>query len=284
MVRRWCLRTGLLRVPTRGSPDGSRVAVHRWGLPAMPWDGDRASAVVDVAPERSSRARRARSRGGERGSIFQPALGPRDGSLTFVIRPQQGGGTLPERAPDGELTNLTPMIRQSSPCRCGASGTVVVPASDPAGGSSCELPGAGRPSPSRLLPIRATRALLDSDLATRPSRRRSAVSGQRLAFVAGGPKKTTPTQACRSIFITDAAAVEVLREMRRRGVRPRVPVRAGADRVPDHRRTDRVRALLPPDETRWPSPASERGNRPRCSSHRSTVDRRPRRGPGWTSR
>ena len=93
---------------------------------------------------------------------------------------------------------------------------------------------------------------------SRPAVRDLRPGGERLG-AAGGPhrRRSDHADAGRLARSVDARGRGPARE-RRRGLRRRVPVRARADRVPDHERADGVRALLPPDEPDGRGPGRER--------------------------
>ena len=184
----------------RWSPDGSRIAFIAWDFPRMPWDGTEL-LVVDVASDGSAGPSRAVA-GGERESIFQPAWGP-DGSLTFVSD-RTGWWNLYREGADGELTNLTPMSAEFAVPMWNFGYSSYAFLSD--GRIVCTYRERGVHHIALLDP--ATRELLDLDLPYETFEPTVSVSGQRLAFVAGGP--TTPTQVVSLDFST--RAVEVLRE------------------------------------------------------------------------
>ena len=184
----------------RWSPDGSRIAFIAWDFPRMPWDGTELM-VVDVASDGSAGPSRAVA-GGERESIFQPAWGP-DGSLTFVSD-RTGWWNLYREGADGELTNLTPMSAEFAVPMWNFGYSSYAFLSD--GRIVCTYRERGVHHIALLDP--ATRELLDLDLPYETFEPAVSVSGQRLAFVAGGP--TTPTQVVSLDFST--RAVEVLRE------------------------------------------------------------------------
>ena len=184
----------------RWSPDGARIAFIAWDFPRMPWDGTEL-LVVDVASDGSAGPSRAVA-GGERESIFQPAWGP-DGSLTFVSD-RTGWWNLYREGADGELTNLTPMSAEFAVPMWNFGYSSYAFLSD--GRIVCTYRERGVHHIALLDP--ATRELLDLDLPYETFEPAVSVSGQRLAFVAGGP--TTPTQVVSLDFST--RAVEVLRE------------------------------------------------------------------------
>jgi dipeptidyl aminopeptidase/acylaminoacyl peptidase len=184
----------------RWSPDGSRIAFIAWDFPRMPWDGTEL-LVVDVASDGSAGPSRAVA-GGERESIFQPAWGP-DGSLTFVSD-RTGWWNLYREEADGEPTNLTPMSAEFAVPMWNFGYSSYAFLSD--GRIVCTYRERGVHHIALLDP--ATRELLDLDLPYETFEPAVSVSGQRLAFVAGGP--TTPTQVVSLDFST--RAVEVLRE------------------------------------------------------------------------
>jgi dipeptidyl aminopeptidase/acylaminoacyl peptidase len=184
----------------RWSPDGSRIAFIAWDFPRMPWDGTEL-LVVDVASDGSAGPSRAVA-GGERESIFQPAWGP-DGSLTFVSD-RTGWWNLYREGADGEPTNLTPMSAEFAVPMWNFGYSSYAFLSD--GRIVCTYRERGVHHIALLDP--ATRELLDLDLPYETFEPAVSVSGQRLAFVAGGP--TTPTQVVSLDFST--RAVEVLRE------------------------------------------------------------------------
>ena len=184
----------------RWSPDGSRIAFIAWDFPRMPWDGTEL-LVVDVASDGSAGPSRAVA-GGERESIFQPAWGP-DGSLTFVSD-RTGWWNLYREGADGELTNLTPMSAEFAVPMWNFGYSSYAFLSD--GRIVCTYRERGVHHIALLDP--ATRELLDLDVPYETFEPAVSVSGQRLAFVAGGP--TTPTQVVSLDFST--RAVEVLRE------------------------------------------------------------------------
>jgi dipeptidyl aminopeptidase/acylaminoacyl peptidase len=184
----------------RWSPDGSRIAFIAWDFPRMPWDGTEL-LVVDVASDGSAGPSRAVA-GGERESIFQPAWGP-DGSLTFVSD-RTGWWNLYREEADGEPTNLTPMSAEFAVPMWNFGYSSYAFLSD--GRIVCTYRERGVHHIALLDP--ATRELLDLDLPYETFEPAVSVSGQRLAFVAGGP--ITPTQVVSLDFST--RAVEVLRE------------------------------------------------------------------------
>jgi len=184
----------------RWSPDGSRIAFIAWDFPRMPWDGTELLAV-DVASDGSAGPSRAVA-GGERESIFQPAWGP-DGSLTFVSD-RTGWWNLYREGADGELTNLTPMSAEFAVPMWNLGYSSYAFLSD--GRIVCTYRERGVHHIALLDP--ATRELLDLDLPYETFEPAVSVSGQRLAFVAGGP--IAPTQVVSLDFST--RAVEVLRE------------------------------------------------------------------------
>jgi dipeptidyl aminopeptidase/acylaminoacyl peptidase len=184
----------------RWSPDGARIAFIAWDFPRMPWDGTEL-LVVDVASDGSAGPSRAVA-GGERESIFQPAWGP-DGSLTFVSDRTDWWNLYREGA-DGELTNLTPMSAEFAVPMWNFGYSSYAFLSD--GRIVCTFRERGVHHLALLDPT--TRELLDLDLPYETFEPAVSVSGQRLAFVAGGP--TTPTQVVSLDFST--RAVEVLRE------------------------------------------------------------------------
>jgi dipeptidyl aminopeptidase/acylaminoacyl peptidase len=184
----------------RWSPDGSRIAFIAWDFPRMPWDGTEL-LEVDVASDGSAGPSRAVA-GGERESIFQPAWGP-DGSLTFVSD-RTGWWNLHREGADGELTNLTPMSAEFAVPMWNFGYSSYAFLSD--GRIVCTYRERGVHHIALLDP--ATQELLDLDLPYETFEPAVSVSGQRLAFVAGGP--TTPTQVVSLDFST--RAVEVLRE------------------------------------------------------------------------
>jgi dipeptidyl aminopeptidase/acylaminoacyl peptidase len=184
----------------RWSPDGARIAFIAWDFPRMPWDGTEL-LVVDVASDGSAGPSRAVA-GGERESIFQPAWGP-DGSLTFVSD-RTGWWNLYREGADGELTNLTPMSAEFAVPMWNFGYSSYAFLSD--GRIVCTYRERGVHHIALLDP--ATRELLDLDLPYETFEPAVSVSGQRLAFVAGGP--TTPTQVVSLDLST--RAVEVLRE------------------------------------------------------------------------
>ncbi len=184
----------------RWSPDGARIAFIAWDFPRMPWDGTDL-LVVDVASDGSAGPSRAVA-GGERESIFQPAWGP-DGSLTFVSDRTDWWNLYREEA-DGELTNLTPMSAEFAVPMWNFGYSSYAFLSD--GRIVCTYRERGVHHLALLDPT--TRELLDLDLPYETFEPAVSVSGQRLAFVAGGP--TTPTQVVSLDFST--RAVEVLRE------------------------------------------------------------------------
>jgi len=184
----------------RWSPDGSRIAFIAWDFPRMPWDGTEL-LVAEVASDGSAGPSRAVA-GGERESIFQPAWGP-DGSLTFVSD-RTGWWNLYREGADGELTNLTPMSAEFAVPMWNFGYSSYAFLSD--GRIACTYRERGVHHLALLDP--ATRELLDLDLPYETFEPAVSVSGQRLAFVAGGP--TTPTQVVSLDFST--RAVEVLRE------------------------------------------------------------------------
>jgi dipeptidyl aminopeptidase/acylaminoacyl peptidase len=184
----------------RWSPDGARIAFIAWDFPRMPWDGTEL-LVVDVASDGSAGPSRAVA-GGERESIFQPAWGT-DGSLTFVSD-RTGWWNLYREGADGELTNLTPMSAEFAVPMWIFGYSSYAFLSD--GRIVCTYRERGVHHLALLDP--ATRELLDLDLPYETFEPAVSVSGQRLAFVAGGP--TTPTQVVSLDFST--RAVEVLRE------------------------------------------------------------------------
>jgi dipeptidyl aminopeptidase/acylaminoacyl peptidase len=157
--------------------------------------------VVDVASDGSAGPSRAVA-GGERESIFQPAWGP-DGSLTFVSD-RTGWWNLYREGADGEPTNLTPMSAEFAVPMWNFGYSSYAFLSD--GRIVCTYRERGVHHIALLDP--ATRELLDLDLPYETFEPAVSVSGQRLAFVAGGP--TTPTQVVSLDFST--RAVEVLRE------------------------------------------------------------------------
>ena len=184
----------------RWSPDGARIAFIAWDFPRMPWDGTEL-LVVDVASDGSAGPSRAVA-GGERESIFQPAWGP-DGSFTFVSDRRDWWNLFREGA-DGELTNLTPMSAEFAVPLWNFGYSSYAFLSD--GRIVCTYRERGVHHIALLDP--ATRELLDLDLPYETFEPAVSVSGQRLAFVAGGP--TTPTRVVSLDFST--RAVEVLRE------------------------------------------------------------------------
>jgi dipeptidyl aminopeptidase/acylaminoacyl peptidase len=184
----------------RWSPDGSRIAFIAWDFPRMPWDGTEL-LVVDVASDGSAGPSRAVA-GGERESIFQPAWGP-DGSLTFVSD-RTGWWNLYREGADGEPTNLTPMSAEFAVPMWNFGYSSYAFLSD--GRIVCTYRERGVHHIALLDP--ATRELLELDLPYETFEPAVSVSGQRLAFVAGGP--TTSTQVVSLDFST--RAVEVLRE------------------------------------------------------------------------
>jgi dipeptidyl aminopeptidase/acylaminoacyl peptidase len=184
----------------RWSPDGARVAFIAWDFPRMPWDGTELS-VVDVASDGSAGASRAVA-GGDRESIFQPGWAP-DGSLTFVSD-RTDWWNLYREGPDGELTNLTPMSAEFAVPMWLFGYASYGFLSD--GRIVCAYRERGIHHLSLLDPT--TRELMDLDLPYETFEAALSVSGQRLAFIAGGP--TTPMQVVSLDFST--RAVEVLRE------------------------------------------------------------------------
>jgi dipeptidyl aminopeptidase/acylaminoacyl peptidase len=157
--------------------------------------------VVDVAPDGSAGPSRAVA-GGERESIFQPAWAP-DGSLTFVSDRTDWWNLYREGA-DGELTNLTPMSAEFAVPMWLFGYSSYDFLSD--GRTVCTYRQRGVHHLALLDP--ATRELLDLDLPYETFEPAVSVSGQRLAFIAGGP--ATPTRVVSLDFST--RAVEVLRE------------------------------------------------------------------------
>ena len=184
----------------RWSPDGTRLAFIAWDFPRMPWDGTEL-LVVDVASDGSAGPSRAVA-GGERESIFQPAWGP-DGSLTFVSDRTDWWNLYREGA-DGELTNLTPMSAEFAVPMWLFGYSSYDFLSD--GRIVCTYRQRGVHHLALLDP--ATRELMDLDLPYETFEPAVSVSGQRLAFIAGGP--ATPTRVVSLDFST--RAVEVLRE------------------------------------------------------------------------
>jgi len=184
----------------RWSPDGARLAFIAWDFPRMPWDGTEL-LVVDVASDGSAGPSRAVA-GGERESIFQPAWGP-DGSLTFVSDRTDWWNLYREGA-DGELTNLTPMSAEFAVPMWLFGYSAYDFLSD--GRIVCTYRQRGVHHLALLDP--ATRELLDLDLPYETFEPAVSVSGQRLAFIAGGP--ATPTRVVSLDF--SGRAVEVLRE------------------------------------------------------------------------
>jgi dipeptidyl aminopeptidase/acylaminoacyl peptidase len=184
----------------RWSPDGARIAFIAWDFPRMPWDGTEL-LVVDVASDGSAGPSRAVA-GGERESIFQPAWAP-DGSLTFVSDRTDWWNLYREEAA-GELTNLTPMSAEFAVPMWLFGYSSYDFLSD--GRIVCTYRERGVHHLALLDPT--TRELLDLDLTHETFEPAVSVSGQRLAFIAGGP--TTPTQVVSLDLLS--RAVEVLRE------------------------------------------------------------------------
>ena len=184
----------------RWSPDGARIAFLAWDFPRMPWDGTEL-LVVEVASDGSPGPSRVVA-GGERESIFQPAWGP-DGSLTFVSDRTDWWNLYREGA-GGELTNLTPMAAEFAVPMWLFGYSSYDFLSD--GRIVCTYRERGTHHLALLDPT--TRELLDLDLPYETFEPAVVVSGQRLAFIAGGP--ATPTQVVSIDLST--RAVEVLRE------------------------------------------------------------------------
>ena len=184
----------------RWSRDGARVAFIAWDFPQMPWDGTELH-VVDVADDGSAGSTRSVA-GGERESIFQPGWSP-DGSLTFVSD-RTDWWNLYREGPDGEVTNLTPMSAEFAVPMWLFGYASYAFLSD--GRIVCAYRQRGIHHLALLDP--ATRELLDLDLPYATYEPALSTSGQRLAFIAGGP--TTPMQVVSLDFST--RAVEVLRE------------------------------------------------------------------------
>jgi dipeptidyl aminopeptidase/acylaminoacyl peptidase len=182
----------------RWSPDGARVAYIAWDLPRMPWDGTDLEVIEigagDAAPRHVA--------GGPAESIFQPSWSP-DGRLHFVSD-RTGWWNLYREDPNGEQTNLTPMAAEFAVPMWLFGYSTYAFLSD--GRIACMYRRSGLHHLAVLDPV--TQELLDLDVPYSCLEPYLRSAGDRLVFVAGGPK--IPNQVVSLDFVT--RWVEVLRE------------------------------------------------------------------------
>ena len=236
----------------RLSPDGDPLAWLEWDHPDMPWDGTR----LRVAPSSSRRHARRAGPGRRRpGRLDRPAEWAPDGTLHLVTdrsgwwnlyRLVDGPAARAARADGGRvrrpglglraLVVRLPARRLDRRRRPGATATT----------SSIHVaPGDARSARSRCRSPRSTRLRSAADASSRVA----------------GPRPS-PGSSSRLDPVTLAPA-GVLRRATHGDPRPGGDLAARADRVPDDRRADGARPLLPADEPR-------RSSGPTASSRRSS--------------
>ena len=245
----------------RLSPDGSRLAWLEWDHPDMPWDATRLRVATDrrqTAPS-ASRARRRRA-----GRVDRPArvgagrdAPPRQRPERLVepVPPRRGPAARAARADGGRVRRSVLDLR-----------SLVVRLPRPMARSS---PSAVSPGRDQLFHVAARRAHRRGRApvhgARRRARRRTAASSRWRA-----PDRPIGRRAVRSRRHSRRVRRPAPGEHRRRSIRR--PSRARADRVPDDRRPDGARALLPADEPGVPWARTASGHR--SSSCRTAA--RPR--------
>ena len=248
----------------RISPDGTKLCFLAWDLPWMPWDGTELF-VADLAADGTlGEPRHVAGRGGEE-SIWQPTWSP--GGELYWASDRSDRWNL-ERERDGERADGASGAGRVRLAAVDLRGVVVrVPRRRP---DRVPLDGR-RGRPHRDPRSGDRRAHRDGPAADRgpasEPRGRGDVGGVRRRVALDGA-------ADRAARPDDAVGGRPPREQPGRR-RSRVPVHAGADRVPDGGRADRVRALLSPLERRLPRP---RGGAPapdRDEPRRADVAGRP---------
>jgi dipeptidyl aminopeptidase/acylaminoacyl peptidase len=183
----------------RWSPDGGRLAYLGWDFPQMPWDGTELVVLELSADGATGASRRVAGRTDE--SIFQPTWS-RDGVLSFVSD-RTGWWNLYREDGDGEHTNLTPIAAEFAvPMWLFGYSTY---AFMPDGRIACLYRQGGGQHLALVDP--ATREIVDLDVAFSCFAPYLRVSGERLVFIAGGPR--TPWEVVSLDVATRGA--EVLR-------------------------------------------------------------------------
>jgi dipeptidyl aminopeptidase/acylaminoacyl peptidase len=187
----------------RWSPDGAQLLFLGWDFPQMPWDGTDLS-VADVAADGTLGPER-RAAGGPAESVFQPSWGP-DGRVLFVSD-RTGWWNLYREDAEGQVAALTPTDAEFGVPMWVFGYATYAALSD--GRIAVTYRRAGVHHMALLDP--ATGEMLDLDLPFTCFDSYLSVSGQRLAFIAGGA--AIPMQVVSLDFST--RAVEVLCESER---------------------------------------------------------------------
>lgn len=184
----------------RWSPEGERLAFLEWSFPQMPWDGTEL-VVAEIGDDGTTRSTR-RVAGGPAESIFQPCWGP-DGRLYF-ISDRTGWWNLYQEGTEGAHTNLTPIAAEFGGPMWEFGYSSYGFLAD--GRIACLYRRDGEHHLALLDP--ASQEMLDLDVPYTSFDHYLSASGQRVAFIAGGP--TTPLEVVTLDFST--RAVDVLRE------------------------------------------------------------------------
>jgi dipeptidyl aminopeptidase/acylaminoacyl peptidase len=187
----------------RWSPDGSRIAYLGWDFPQMPWDGTELR-IAEIGPDGAAVSER-HVAGGLTESVFQPCWSP-EGLVHFVSDRTNWWNLYREDAP-GAVTNLTPTDAEFGVPMWVFGYATYAFLSDGRIAVAYRREGVHHlalldPGSGEMLDLDLPYTCFDSYLS---------VSGQRLAFIAGGA--ATPMQVVSLDFAT--RAVEVLCESER---------------------------------------------------------------------
>ena len=228
---------GATSTPSRGSaPTAAWLAWTCWDHPNMPWDG----TELWVAPLRRH-GRRAPGRRRPEESVFQPEWDAA-GRLHFVS--DRDGWWNLYRDEGGQVVAAHRARRPSSATRSGCSAARPTPSS-PTAPSPSSAASAARNGSSCSTPAPSARATSASPT-PRSASPRCRHGGRR----SPSPPPARPARPPIVVFDLASGELEVVRERQRGADRPRLRLDPAGDRVPDQRRRDRVRLLLPAGQPR----------------------------------